>query len=69
MGGAIGLLTLACLAGIFTEVWFDLLGYNRGDGWILLGYMVIGGAALLTTPVLGVVAFIVAHTRPKNLDE
>ncbi len=69
LGGAIGLLLLACAVAFTAEYWFDLLGFSRGDGQVFIGYFMVGGMAFLAIPTLGLAAAIVMAIRPKGLDE
>lgn len=68
MGGAIGLLLLACVIAFTAEIWFELLGYSRGDGQVFIGYFMFGGIAFIAIPALGLLAALVIAIRPKVLD-
>ena len=68
IGGAIGLLLLACVIAFTAELWFELLGFSRGDGQVFIGYFMFGGMAFLAMPAMGLMAAIVIAIRPKELD-
>ncbi|MGC1470082.1 MAG: hypothetical protein WA793_11935 [Sphingorhabdus sp.] len=63
---AVGTMSFAGLVGFTAETWFDWFGRYRGDGQILIGYLVFGAGAFLGAIIMVVLAALVAVLRPKT---
>ena len=57
---ALAYAALFAIACVTAELWFPLFGMNRGDGFILIGYMIFGGAVFVATVVALILAPLVA---------